>query len=356
MEFNIDCVYLNESDIILIHNENDNKTSFFSLMFTDFITLLNTMGEPGRNMIECIDRIYYEKEVEYFEGVECIEDNNCSLPLIKIIPAEEIGSILICSFENLGTMPSSYNSKVNRMIEEAKTIVKIEENKALLLLAEENIYQISQLIESDEYEAAANLLAEVISDFPNIPDYRINYGICLTHIFRWGEALEQLNIALKINKNSVEALLSRADLYRKLNRYNDAIVDIKKALTLRRKRDDVLFELAITYTEMNDFDNALIIANRFLKLYPKKEESYLLKGNIHEEMNEYRKAIEMYNYILFNINPFSDWAFYYRGRAKSECLLIEKEAIEDLEMSHLLGNPLANELIEDIMDDSGVIL
>ena len=140
---------------------------------------------------------------------------------------------------------------------------------------------------------------------------------------KFDKALDDLNSALRINKNFIDASLYRGLVFQSTDNHSKAIKEFQRVnkinlLQKKQKNIDALINLANSYTEINQLDNAREAINDGLKIETNKflsSKLYSQKSYIELVSNE-KKFDELKNYLekAISFNPRSEYALYLMGK------------------------------------------
>ncbi len=100
-----------------------------------------------------------------------------------------------------------------------------------------------------------------------------------------------------------------------------AIEQYKKALSIEPNNIDVLVSLMRCYFLKRDNDGVQKIIDYILTIYPNNPDALNFEGLIYKHTGRLDKAIEMFNFIIANINPSYSQAYYNLGN----CYLIQND-------------------------------
>jgi tetratricopeptide (TPR) repeat protein len=361
MKIIINDIFFNDSNLSVLHVASglgsiDSKSIFIGLKFPKLTEVLEIHGEHGNKISELIDRKYSDYQ-NFSEAVICnpsieydlpVESLRC--PLIRINLLEETGQTLECEVE------IDNGLHTDDLFIKMRDQVKVEIESVSRTNYYQDLYKYFhdksvELIDCFRYQAAKELLNEALEYFPNKQGFKINLGLCQCELEEYSDATETLNDILKLDNKCYLAYINKAILFRKLRKYNLSIINLKIAYKIDICNTQAIRELAITYGEMGKTKKALQYAKILLDAEPEEEESYLILGFVYERMGKYKKAINAFNHILNEINPFDHWALINRGKILFEKFDETDKALYDIKLAQNLGNPFANELIDEINNE-----
>lgn len=96
------------------------------------------------------------------------------------------------------------------------------------------------------------------------------------------EALEAINLAIEIEKNSPNFLMDRARVFAMLTKWSDAEVDLTSAMKIGGEIGFALRLRAEAQMQLGKNDLALKDIERALELEPKAVDNYIVRGRIRE--------------------------------------------------------------------------
>ncbi|MCX6146040.1 MAG: tetratricopeptide repeat protein [Candidatus Kapabacteria bacterium] len=139
-------------------------------------------------------------------------------------------------------------------------------------------------------------------------------------------------------QEKVYELINNANLKANSGKYEDAIKDLKMALKIDKNSFEVYQARGIIYAGMlKDNKLALTDFNQAIKLNPSNGELYILRGRVFTELNEY-------------LNAYKDFKKAYKIKPKSGYDKYENEyIIYNINQSLKKSSPKAYELSEDAM-------
>ncbi|MFH1614174.1 MAG: tetratricopeptide repeat protein [Planctomycetota bacterium] len=129
-----------------------------------------------------------------------------------------------------------------------------------------------------------------------------------------GQALENLEEAIKINPTNSSWHFNKALTLDALDRFDEAIEEYKLALELEGDDLEILNCLAVDYTRTGFYDLSLEIFERIEQLDPSFEPCYCNRIITYTEIEEHDKAEEMF-YIAQQINEDCPLCYYNIGNS-----------------------------------------
>ena len=130
----------------------------------------------------------------------------------------------------------------------------------------------------DDFVTAYEHFHTVLQDHPNFADIRHWAGICLAMMGDPTGALEQIDQALKVNKNYTEALLNRAIVLNDLGRFDEASECFHRAS-------------ALDIGDSSVFPSHM--GNQLANAHARTGDLYMAADRPEEAANEYAAAVEI---------------------------------------------------------------
>ncbi|MDH5181660.1 MAG: tetratricopeptide repeat protein [Gammaproteobacteria bacterium] len=130
---------------------------------------------------------------------------------------------------------------------------------------------------------------------------------------KYEPAVNELEQALRIEPNHIEANYMLGYLLHKQKKYAAALERFNKIIQLKPNRKDIYVSRAITYSAMRRFDESLQDFALELSKNPKNHRIYLNRGNVYTMKRQFDLAMEDYNKAL-KLKP--DYAKAFRARGK----------------------------------------
>ncbi len=143
----------------------------------------------------------------------------------------------------------------------------------------------------------------------------------------YNKAIDNYNMALKLNSEYAEAYYFRGYAYYNLKDYGKAIEDYSKAIKLNPEYEVVYDFRGNVYADLKEYDKAIEDYSKAIELNPEDAYAYYFRGITYKHLKEYDKAIEDY-YKAIELNPEDADLYYFRGNVYAELKEYDK-AIED---------------------------
>ena len=144
---------------------------------------------------------------------------------------------------------------------------------------------------------------------PDSDEIYNNKCLALINQYRFNEAIECYDKALKINPNNVKAWNNKAFALHNLNRLDEAIECYDEALKIDPNFISALQNKAFALRTLNRLEEAIECDEKTLKINPNDFRSWNNKAFTLHQLNRSNEAIECYNKSLeINPNFFEAWA------------------------------------------------
>lgn len=170
--------------------------------------------------------------------------------------------------------------------------------------------------------------------------YNLVLGNKYLELGNWSEASEYAAKALKINSNSVDALLMLSKLQELKNDYNGAITILEKILSLELS-PEIFLRIANLFIIDQNLEAALNEVEKGLKHFSSNLQLLILKCRIlerNENVEECRKTFERIINIESN-NPIHqyDYAVFLRNNGKHNEALEIFKILKEKESTYLMS-------------------
>jgi len=136
-------------------------------------------------------------------------------------------------------------------------------------------------------------------------------GRCLRALYKYKEAIDLFNEAIKLNDKYISAYNYKGLCLMSLNK--DSMDTFTKAyeLNINPTNSNDLFEKAITLYCLENYEESLVYYNKYLQLEPNDSVAYNNKGVLLKRLEKYNESIECYNKsIELNLN----YAYSYNNK------------------------------------------
>ncbi len=147
---------------------------------------------------------------------------------------------------------------------------------------------------------------------------------------QYEQALKELQEALRLDPNNVDALYYQGLVYIGLNRNTDAQVSLETARGLRPEDLDIAFQLGVHYFNQEQFDRAEPLLRQVHKAQPRRQNSGYYLGSIEYRKKNYREAVELFRATVPSDDNFAQLSRFYSGLAMGN-LGFAREARNEIE-------------------------
>jgi tetratricopeptide (TPR) repeat protein len=130
------------------------------------------------------------------------------------------------------------------------------------------------------------------------------------------QAIQEFNIAIKLNPKYANAYLMRAFAYQRLQDNQRAMIDCNQAITINPNFAWAYALQAGVKSNMNDFDGAITSYKKAISIKPNFFMAYMAMAGTYSIKNNYIATIDSYNQALA-ISPHP-YAYLARGAAKEQ--------------------------------------
>lgn len=155
-----------------------------------------------------------------------------------------------------------------------------------------------ELVDRRKFHDALEFFEKALELNPIEPDIYVARGKCYTHIlsckildFKYKEAHDDFEMALKLNPNHLQALNSMGNVKRRLKKYSESIEMFDHAISIDPLFVDAIGSLAYTYQCMGEYHAAKKNALKALKITPNHPESYYVYGYSLVYLCDFKKGI-----------------------------------------------------------------
>lgn len=165
------------------------------------------------------------------------------------------------------------------------------------------------------YEAAIEDSNIAIKLNPKEWSFYVNIGMEKHKLGYYEAAIEDCNIAIELNPKEWVSYLIRGMTKGELGHYEAAIEDYDITIELNPKYERTYNIRGIAKYELGYYEAAILDYNIAIELNPKDWKSYLNRGMIKDKLGYYEAAISDYN-IVIELNPKHNAAYSNRGATK----------------------------------------
>lgn len=185
----------------------------------------------------------------------------------------------------------------------------------------------------EDYQGGIECNTKAIALRPKDADIYRRRALVYIALFKYKEALVDLNQAYKLEPSDFDILKLRASCFKALKRYPEAIADYDRMLKKYPNYEEVLHDKSAVQLEAKDWKNALLTLDVLIKYYPNEETSLLSRASTKIHLQDYKGAIHDYTKVLANGAEAPDYVFSQRAMAY-EKLGMKKEAARDRARVH----------------------
>lgn len=175
--------------------------------------------------------------------------------------------------------------------------------------------------------SALDDINKAININPNsVNAYIIRADISINQQHNYKEALADMNKAIKLQPRQIGLFINRAFLRYKLDDYFGAMSDYDYALQLDPLNLTALFNRSVLRMEVRDYNNALDDLNQIIALNPTNYRALFNRASVHTQLRQYKQALADANSI---ISTFPDLASAYILRFDIRQKMEDKQAKKD---------------------------
>ena len=208
---------------------------------------------------------------------------------VTIVLTVYIGTLSVLSFERCSVWKNGF-SLFSDVIKHYPQI-GLAYSKCGVILSEANLH-----------EEALKYFDKAIQIKPNTYEFRNNRGLAYFRARRYKEAVEELTIAMRLNRLKPSSYANRGEAYTFLNEYDLAMADFDKAIELSPKEAWVYFKKANALDFFNKSDLAIQYYTRTLTLDPFYIYAYNNRGILYKQKGLYDLALKDYTRAI-ELNP-----------------------------------------------------
>jgi tetratricopeptide (TPR) repeat protein len=164
-------------------------------------------------------------------------------------------------------------------------------------------------------------------------EYHYTLSLCYSFSNRMNEAIEELNILLKIEENA-KCYLDRGNYYSYLNQHEKALADFNKAIELFPNYNEAYMNRAyFIWFPKKEYVKALNDLNKTIELDSTNAFAYSNRSYAYLGILKYNEALLDVNYSI-SLNPNNSYAYknlaliHFALNNKNESLIAAKKAIE----------------------------
>jgi tetratricopeptide (TPR) repeat protein len=191
-----------------------------------------------------------------------------------------------------------------------------------------SVYSYLTITRNTVWKTNLSLWYDVVQKSPAKARPHINLGVAYFQLLKPLAAIEQFNIAVKLEPNNNQIYYDRAEAYLLLNQTEEAIQDLTQSISIHNKFVKAYVTRARAKLRLNDFNAAVIDYSKAIELQPElasawfgRGKIYLFNGDLEKALNDLNKAIDLYPGFAAALNNRA-LVMLYLGK--------ENEALSDL--------------------------
>ncbi|MBI4528893.1 MAG: tetratricopeptide repeat protein [Deltaproteobacteria bacterium] len=147
---------------------------------------------------------------------------------------------------------------------------------------------------------------------------------------RYEDTLKELQEALRLNPESVDALYYQGLVFVALNRPVDALASLEKARALRPADTDVAFQLGVLYFNQQEYEKAEPLLRQVYRSEPRRLNLGYYLGFLEFRKKNYREALTFFRANVPGDDNFAQLTRFYSGLAMGN-LGFAREARAEIE-------------------------
>jgi protein O-GlcNAc transferase len=144
------------------------------------------------------------------------------------------------------------------------------------------------------------------------PTYKegwLGYGLSLSNLVRFNDALTSFNKAIELDPDYAEAWINRGDALAELGFYVDAISSYDKALQINPQLIIAWSNGGNVLQELKQFEQALASYDKAIAIKPDFADAWTNRGNALQELKQFKQALASYDKAIEFKPDFADaWA------------------------------------------------
>ncbi len=176
-----------------------------------------------------------------------------------------------------------------------------------------------------------NLWYDVVQKSPNKLRPRLNLGVEYLQMFKAKKAIEQFNIAEKIDPENWQVYYNRSEAFLMMDQTENAIKDLNESIRLNPRFAESFDARGRAKLRIRKFDDALADFSKAIEINPKFESAWFNRSNAFLFLGKIDQALKDVNQ---SIELNSDFAAAYNNRGQINLNLKNyQEAIVDLSMA-----------------------
>lgn len=149
-----------------------------------------------------------------------------------------------------------------------------------------------------DYQLAAKYYKTLISENPDVLDYKIDLGNLYVKAGEDDKALDVFKAIEKTDSENLTVLMAMAGIYRRKKMFDESVAVLEQALLIGNNSPEDLatinYNLGFTYRQMGNNEEAINCFEKVIEQNPKDVLAYNHLGAIHALQGDQEKAIDAY--------------------------------------------------------------
>ncbi|CAD8196501.1 unnamed protein product [Paramecium octaurelia] len=147
---------------------------------------------------------------------------------------------------------------------------------------------------------------------PNYATAYINRGVLFKQQGEKEKALQDYNMAIKLNPNYATVYINRGNLFNEKGEKEKALQDYNMAIKLNPNYTNAYYNRGVLFKQLGETEKANQDYNTAIHLNPNYATAYINRGNLFNEQGEKENALQDYN-MAIKLNPNYADAYFNRG-------------------------------------------
>lgn len=189
----------------------------------------------------------------------------------------------------------------------AYTQVLDQYKSARAYLKRGHVYRLLQ-----EYGEALDDLGNALRLDPTLAEAWRERGLAQSGVGQFPQAFEDLNRAIRLAPMDAESYYVRADLFNRLNQDEEALKDYQKAISIRPKDGVAYYKQGRLFLQQGNHLQALEAINQAIRVDGRQAEAYVARGEVYQALDNMPQAVADWEYAM-RIDPNQADAYFFRG-------------------------------------------
>lgn len=147
---------------------------------------------------------------------------------------------------------------------------------------------------------------EYVNRNPDEPGNHYNLGLAYFGAGQNERAKDELEIAVKLDKNFFDAYIGLALVFRQEKEYSPAVKELKKVLKKKPDHLKANFQLGVVYYEQKKYSKAAKIFTKVLAVQPEAADAHYYLGLSFEKTGQRDSAINEFKQALKYVPDYKD--------------------------------------------------